>query len=208
MGHPVTRQDRNFLLDLGDQAAQFRFLIRDPDTKFTAAFDAVFQAEGIRIIKAPVQTPRANAIMTRWVGSLRREILDRILIVNTAHLRTVLAEHEAHFNTHRPHRSLVHASPLRALPEPIDADIKIIWHDRLGIQYRVPRVGPGRKYSVVTLRRARIRGSARRTGRGDGCAELAEAAGDPQHSRTAVEGRGCGAAGLGCSARCTPRERG
>ena len=128
----VTQQARNFLLDLGDQAAQFRFLIRDRDTKFTDAFDAVFQAEGIQIIKTPVQAPHANAIMERWVGSLRREILDRILIVNTAHLRTVLAEYEAHFNTHRPHRSLEQASPLRALPEPIGADTEIIRHDRLG----------------------------------------------------------------------------
>jgi putative transposase len=70
--------------------------------------------------------------MERWVGSLRREILDRILIVNAAHLRTVLAECQAHFNTHRPHRSLEQASPLRALPEPIGADTEIIRHDRLG----------------------------------------------------------------------------
>jgi putative transposase len=128
----VTQQARNLLLDLGDQAGQFRFLIRDRDTKFTGAFDAVFQAEGIRIIKTPVQAPRANAIMERWVGSLRREILDRILIVNAAHLRMVLAEYQAHFNTHRPHRSLEQASPLRALPEPTDADTEVIRHDRLG----------------------------------------------------------------------------
>jgi putative transposase len=133
--HPVTmwvaQQARNLLLDLGDQAAQFRFLIRDRDTKFTGAFDAVFQAEGIRIIRTPVQAPRAKAIMERWVGTLRREVLDRILIINAAHLRMVLAEYEAHFNTHRPHRSLGQASPLRALPDPVDADIKVIRHDRL-----------------------------------------------------------------------------
>jgi putative transposase len=128
----VTQQARNFLLNLGGHAAQFRFLIRDRDTKFTGAFDAVFQAEGIRIIKTPVQAPRANAIMERRVGRLRREILDRILIANTAHLRMVLAEYEAHFNTHRPHRSLEQASPLRALPEPTGADTKVIRHDRLG----------------------------------------------------------------------------
>jgi transposase InsO family protein len=128
----VTQQARNLLPGLGDQAAQFRFLIRDRDTKFTGAFDAVFQAEGIQITKTPVQAPRANAIMERWVGSLRREILDRILIANTAHLQMVLAEYQAHFNTHRPHRSLKQASPLRALPEPIDADTEVIRHDRLG----------------------------------------------------------------------------
>ena len=128
----VTQQARNLLLDLGDQAGQLRFLIRDRDTKFTGTFDAVFQAEGIQIIKTPVQAPRANAIMERRVGSLRREILDRILIINAAHLRMVLAEYQAHFNTHRPHRSLEQASPLRALPEPIDADTEVIRHDRLG----------------------------------------------------------------------------
>jgi putative transposase len=64
--------------------------------------------------------------MERWVGSARREILDRILIINAAHLRKVLAAYETHFNTHRPHRSLNQASPLRALPDPTDAEIKII----------------------------------------------------------------------------------
>jgi putative transposase len=128
----VTQQARNLLLDLGDQTAKFRFLIRDRDAKFTDAFDAVFQAEGIRIIKTPVQAPRANAIMERWVESLRREILDRILIINAAHLRMVLAEYEAHFNTHRPHRSLGHASPLRTLPESINAGTEVIRNDRLG----------------------------------------------------------------------------
>jgi putative transposase len=98
-------------MGLGDQAGQFRFLIRDRDTKFTGAFDAVFQAEGIPIIKTPVQAPRANAIMERWVGSLRRETLDRILIGYTAHLQMVLAEYQAHFNTHRPHRSLKTGQP-------------------------------------------------------------------------------------------------
>jgi putative transposase len=112
----VTQQARNLLLDLGDQANQFAFMIRDRDTKFTAGFDALFRDEGIRIIKTPVQAPRANAITEPWIGSVRREILDRILIINAAHLRTVLAEYQTHFNTHRPHRSLNQASPLRTLP--------------------------------------------------------------------------------------------
>jgi Integrase core domain len=73
-----------------------------------------------------------NAIMERWVGSVRREVLDRMLIVNAAHLRQVLSEYESHFNGHRPHRALNHASPLRALPDPVDADIKVTRRDRLG----------------------------------------------------------------------------
>jgi putative transposase len=73
-----------------------------------------------------------NAIMERWVGSVRRELLDRILIMNALHLRKVLAEYESHFNSHRPHRTLKQASPLRALPDPINADIKVTRRDRLG----------------------------------------------------------------------------
>jgi putative transposase len=94
-------------------------------------FDEVFHTEGIRVVLTALQAPRMNAIMERWVGSVRRELLDRILIMN-AHLRKVLAEYASHFNGHRPHRALNHASPLRALPDPADADIKVIRRDRLG----------------------------------------------------------------------------
>jgi transposase InsO family protein len=83
------------------------------------------------VLTAP-QAPRMNAITQRWVGSIRRELLDRILIMNAHHLRKVLAEYESHFNTHRPHRTLNQASPLRALPDPVDADIKVLRRDRLG----------------------------------------------------------------------------
>ena len=76
--------------------------------------------------------PCMNVIMERWVGTLRREILDRILIMNAAHLRKVLAEYETYFNEHRSHRAPNQASPVRALPEPIDADITVTRSDRLG----------------------------------------------------------------------------
>src|SRR3954449_8068085 len=120
------------MLDLGDRCGDFRFLIRDRDRKFTAAFDEVFRAEGIRTVLTAAQAPRMNAIMERWVGTVRREILDRILIMNAAHLRKVLAEYETYFNEHRPHRALNQASPRRALPDPIDADITVTRRDRLG----------------------------------------------------------------------------
>jgi putative transposase len=107
-------------------------LIRDRDSRFTSMFDAVFVSEGLRIIKTPIRAPRANAIMERWIGSLRRELLDRILILNARHLRHVLAEYEHHFNTHRPHRSLDQAAPLRALPQLETTNAKIIRRDRLG----------------------------------------------------------------------------
>jgi putative transposase len=128
----VAQQAKNLILELGDRAGGFRFLIRDRDAKFTAMFDEVFRAEGIRVVLTPPQAPRMNAIMERWAGSKRRELLDRILIMNAHHLRKVLAEYESHFNSHRPHQTLNHASPLRALPDPIDADIKITRRDRLG----------------------------------------------------------------------------
>jgi transposase InsO family protein len=128
----VAQQSRNLLMDLGERAGSFKFMIRDRDSKFTALFDEVFRAEGIRIVRTAAQAPRMNAIMERWVGSVRRELLDRILIVNAAHLRKVLTEYEDHFNAHRPHRALNQASPLRPLPDPVNADIKVIRRDRLG----------------------------------------------------------------------------
>jgi putative transposase len=98
------------LMDLGDHAARFGFLIRDRDSKFTAAFDAVFAGADIRIIRTPVRAPRANAIAERFIGSLRRECLDHLLIVGPRHLAAVLGEYVEHYDTHRPHRSL-HQQP-------------------------------------------------------------------------------------------------
>src|ERR1019366_2906604 len=92
----VTQQARNLLMDLDEHAGAIKFLIRDPDTKFTTAFDAVFTAVGIRILRSPIQAPRANAIMERWIGSCRRELLDQTLIWNQRHLLKVLREYEAH----------------------------------------------------------------------------------------------------------------
>ncbi|MEV0830101.1 integrase core domain-containing protein [Nonomuraea rubra] len=128
----VAQQARNLMLDVGDRIGDFRFLIRDRDSKFIALFDEVFTTEGIRVLLTAPQAPRMNAAMERWVGSVRRELLDRILIMNERHLRKVLAEYETYFNLHRPHRALYQASPLRALPDPVDADIEVSRRDRLG----------------------------------------------------------------------------
>jgi transposase InsO family protein len=97
---------RNLLMDLGDRVAVVKFLLRDRDSRFTSAFDAVFAAEGIRILRSPPQAPRANAIYERMIGTLRRELLDRVLIVNQRHLRRVAIVYLSHFNACRPHRSL------------------------------------------------------------------------------------------------------
>jgi transposase InsO family protein len=90
-------------MDLADHTGQFKFLVRDRDAKFTDAFDAIFASEGIRILRTPVRAPRANAVAERWVGTVRRELLDRMLIVGRRHLETVLADYVAHYNKHRPH---------------------------------------------------------------------------------------------------------
>ena len=95
-GEWVTQQARNLLMNLENRADSVKFLIRDRDTKFTAASDAVFTAVGVRIIKTPVQAPRANAIAERWVASARRECLDRMLITGERHLRLVLSEYVDH----------------------------------------------------------------------------------------------------------------
>jgi putative transposase len=104
-GEWVAQQARNLLMDLGDRAAQFKFLIRDRDAKFTTAFDAAFTSSGLRIIKTPIQAPRANAYAERFVGTVRRECMDHLLIVGTGHLRRILAEFDTHYDDHRPHQS-------------------------------------------------------------------------------------------------------
>jgi putative transposase len=92
-------------MELGARMAALRFLVRDRDTKFTTAFDEVFRADGLQIVRTPPQAPRANAICERVVGTLRREVLDRTLIFNARHLSKILSEYAEHYNDHRPHQS-------------------------------------------------------------------------------------------------------
>ena len=114
----VTQQARNLLMRLDDEEVRPHFLIRDRDSKFTHTFDEVFRSEGIRVIKAPVRAPRARAHAERWVASLRRECLDRLLILGRRHLASVVHVYAMHYNEHRPHRSLGQQPPL-AKPAPI-----------------------------------------------------------------------------------------
>ena len=115
-GRWVTQQARNLLMELEDEGVRPLFLVRDRDSKFTREFDEVFRSEGIRVIKAPVRAPKARAHAERWVGTVRRECLDRLLILGRRHLQHVLATYVAHYNEHRPHRALAQRPPLRAAP--------------------------------------------------------------------------------------------
>jgi hypothetical protein len=115
----ATQQARNLVMRLDDEHAPVRFLIRDRDSKFTRSFDEVFRSEGIRVIKAPVRAPRAKAHAERWVESLRRECLDRLLILGRRHLERVVSVYAVHYNGYRPHRSLGQRPPL-AKPPPVD----------------------------------------------------------------------------------------
>jgi transposase InsO family protein len=102
----TVQQARNLLMDLGERAGRFRFLIRDRAGQFTGAFDAVFAEAGIEVVKIPPRSPRANAYAERWVLTARAELTDRMLIAGPRHLRAVLDEYVAHYNRHRPHRAL------------------------------------------------------------------------------------------------------
>jgi len=110
------------LMDLGQRAA-VKFLIRDRASQFTGSFDAVFTAEGIRILASPPRAPRENAICERVIGTLRRELLDRLLIVNEHHLRQVLTEYLQHYNTGRPHRALGQLAPAQADSRPPEINL-------------------------------------------------------------------------------------
>jgi hypothetical protein len=105
------QQARNLALTLDEQFDAIKFLIHDRGPDFTAVFDAVFQAAGTRILRSAVQAPRMNAICERLVGTLRRELLDRTLIPGEAHLRAVLTEYQAHYNTARPHQGIAQRVP-------------------------------------------------------------------------------------------------
>ena len=115
-GRWVSQQSRNLLMQLDHEAVRPRFLIRDRDSKFTREFDEVFRSEGIRVIKAPARAPKARAHAERWIGSVRRECLDRLLIVGRSHLQHVLANYTRHYNEHRPHRAIGQRPPLSQPP--------------------------------------------------------------------------------------------
>jgi putative transposase len=132
-GEWTAQQARNLTMDLGDQADRVKFMIRDRGSNFTTAFDAILADSAIGTVLCNVRTPRMNAIAERWIGGCRRELLDRTLIWNQAHLRRILREYEIHHTQHRPHRSLHGAAPLKPLPEPVNLDqYRVLKQARVG----------------------------------------------------------------------------
>jgi putative transposase len=109
-----------------------RFLVRDRDSKFSRAFDEVFRTEGVEIIRTPYRAPNANAFAERWVGTVRRDCLDWLLILNRRHLERVLRVYVEHDNTQRPHRALKLQPPQPQEPPPTAVTGAIQRHDRLG----------------------------------------------------------------------------
>jgi putative transposase len=127
----VTQAARNLSMSLDDQGRQFKFLVRDRDTKFVDGFDTVFASDGLRVIKTPPRSPRANAYAERFVGTVRRECLDWTLIFGRRHLEKVMSEYVAHYNAARPHRGVNLDAPI-PMPATIDTSAAIERVDRLG----------------------------------------------------------------------------
>ena len=121
----IVQLGRNLLMDLDEAGTKSRYLIRDRDSKFTAAFDALMIDAGLTVVTTGIRIPRMNSLMERWIQTCRHELLDRTLIWNQHHLLHALREFESFYNRHRPHRSLDQAAPLRELPDPISVPPQI-----------------------------------------------------------------------------------
>jgi transposase InsO family protein len=129
----TTQQARNLLMDLGDRTDDFQFLICDRAGQFTTSFDAALTDTGIHVVKTPPRCPRANTYAERFVGTVGREVTDRLLIINEHHLRTVLNRYAAHYNHRRPHQALQLTPPTAGPPD-----------RKAGLDLDTPPTGPRR----------------------------------------------------------------
>jgi putative transposase len=144
-GEWTVQQARNLAMSLGERFEDIKFLIRDHGPNFTASFDAVFQTTGARILRTAVQAPRMNATCERLAGTLRRELLDRVLILGERHLRAVLTDYQAHYNTARPHQGIAQRLP----DDEPDAPRATV----TGIDTQETKTHPGRPDQRVLARR-------------------------------------------------------
>ena len=128
----TTQQARNLIADLGNRAAEFRYLIRDRAGQFTSSFDTVFADAGIHVVKIPARCPQANGYAERFVRTIRAELTDRMLIFGQRHLRRILAEYVSHYNEQRPHRGQGLRPPSPRQPAPTDAHAPVIRSPILG----------------------------------------------------------------------------
>lgn len=126
----TTQQARHLSWQLQDGAITARSLIHDRDSKIPPSFDAVFHSEGVAVVKSPYPAPTANTIPERWVGSVRRECLDHLLVVSETHLRPVLTAYLAYYNEARSHQGLGQRTPVP--PSAGSRYGPIRWRDRLG----------------------------------------------------------------------------
>ncbi len=119
------QQARNLLIDLGDRIGSFCFLIRDRDAKFTSVFGTIFAGEGVKTVKIPPRTPRADCYAERWIRTARAECTDRMLIYGERHLRSALGEYAGHYNGHRPHQSRQQRPPDRDDQADVPRDLPV-----------------------------------------------------------------------------------
>ena len=129
----TTQAARNLLLQYGHQLADAQALVRDRGSQFIDAFDEIFRTERMKILKTPVRTPVANAFAERWIGTLRRELLDRTIIWNRRQLNKLVVDYIDHYNTHRPHRSLDQRPPVATdPPDQPDRHLQVVRTARCG----------------------------------------------------------------------------